>query len=67
MQYGARNDAWSAMDDSYVELEYGQRSSDSDAREVAALIKRVILALNAYLSLAPVVDVEQASASLLRR
>ncbi len=67
MQYGARNDAWSALDDLYVELEYGQRSSDSDAREVVALTKKVTLALSAYLSLAPVADVEQASASLLRR
>lgn len=67
LQYGARNDAWSAMDDLYVELEYGQRSSDSDAQEVVALMKKVMLALDTYLSLAPVADVEQASASLLRR
>ena len=67
LQYGARNDAWAALDDLFVELEYGQRSSDSDAAELAALAQRVVLALDAYLSLAPVADVEQASASLLRR
>jgi len=66
-QYGFRNEAWSAMDDLYVELEYGQRSSDSDAGELAALVQKVMLALDAYLSLAPAADVEQASANLLRR
>ena len=55
------------MDDLYVELEYGQRSSDSDAGELAALVQKVMLALDAYLSLAPAADVEQASANLLRR
>eukprot|EP00986_Skeletonema_menzelii_P000599 scaffold162_cov143-Skeletonema_menzelii.AAC.18 len=67
LQYGARNDAWSAMDDFFVELDYGLRSSDSDAAELAALAQRVMLALDAYLSLAPVADVEQALASLLHR
>lgn len=65
LQYGARNDAWSAMDDLFVELEYGQRSSDSDAAELAALAQKVMMALDAYLTLAPVTDVEQARASLL--
>ena len=66
LQYGARNDAWAAMDDLFVELEYGKRSSDSDAAELA-LAQRVMMALDAYLTLAPVSDVEQALASLLHK
>jgi len=67
LQYGARNDAWSAMDDVFVEFEYGQRSGDSDAGELAALVQKVMLALDAYLSLAPAADLEKASANLFLR
>ena len=55
------------MDDLFVELEYGQRSSDSDEAELAALAQKVMMALDAYLTLAPASDVEQALASLLHR
>ena len=65
LQYGARNDAFSAMDEVFVELEYGQRSGDSNAEEVTVLVQKVILALDSYLSLAPAADVEQAVASLV--
>lgn len=63
LQYGARNDAWSSIEDLFVELEYGQKSSDSElfVGELVSLIQKVTQALDAYLSLAPAADVEQAS------
>ena len=69
LQYGARNDAWLKMDDLFVELEYGQKSSDSElvVGELISLIQKVTLALDAYLSLAPAADVEQASVIKSRR
>ena len=69
LQYGARNDAWSSIEDLFVELEYGQKSSDSElvVGELISLIQKVTLALDAYLSLAPAADVEQASVIKSRR
>ena len=69
LQYGARNDAWSSIDELNVELEYGQKSNDSElvAGELISLVKKVTQALDAYLSLAPAADVEQASVIASRR
>lgn len=55
------------MDDFFVELEYGHRSGDSDAGELSVFVKKVMMMMDAYLSLAPAADVEQASANLLHR
>ena len=65
LQYGLRNDAWTAMDDLYVELEFGQGSKGDDGTlsnkgELSALISKVLKTLDSYLSLAPVADVEDA-------
>ena len=69
LQYGARNDAWSSIEDLFVELEYGQKSSDSElvVGELISLVQKVTQALDAYLSLAPAADVEQASVIKSRR
>ncbi|KAL7456637.1 hypothetical protein ACHAWC_010858 [Mediolabrus comicus] len=69
LQYGARNDAWLKMDDLFVELEYGQKSNDSElvVGELTSLVQKVTQALDAYLSLAPAADVEQASVIASRR
>eukprot|EP00578_Thalassiosira_sp_NH16_P011324 CAMPEP_0181113938 /NCGR_PEP_ID=MMETSP1071-20121207/20612_1 /TAXON_ID=35127 /ORGANISM="Thalassiosira sp., Strain NH16" /LENGTH=268 /DNA_ID=CAMNT_0023198005 /DNA_START=77 /DNA_END=884 /DNA_ORIENTATION=+ len=65
LQYGLRNDAWTAMDDLYVELEFGQGSKGDDGTlsnkgELSALMSKVLKTLDSYLSLAPVADVEDA-------
>ena len=69
LQYGARNDAWLKMDDLFVELEFGQKSNDSElvVGELTSLVQKVTQALDAYLSLAPAADVEQASVIASRR
>ena len=64
-QYGSRNDAWAAIDDLFVELEFGQKAKDDDNTlsskgELIALSDKVSAALDAYLSLAPVSDVKEA-------
>ena len=64
-QYGSRNDAWMAIDDLFVELEFGQKAKDDDNTlssrgELIALVDKVSAALDAYLSLAPVSDVKEA-------
>ena len=65
MQYGSRNDAWAAIDDLFVELEFGQKAKDDDNTlsskgELISLADKVSAALDAYLSLAPVSDVKEA-------
>ena len=65
MQYGARNDVWAVMDDLFVELEFGQGAKNDDStlsskEELVALIGKVLVALDSYLSLAPGADVEEA-------
>ena len=69
LQYGARNDAWSSIEDLFVELEFGQKSNDSElvVGELTSLVQKVTQALDAYLSLAPATDVEQASVIASRR
>lgn len=69
LQYGSRNDAWAAMDDLLVELEFGQKSKNDESAlstkgELAALIDKVLGALDSYLSLAPAEDVKEASKRL---
>ena len=64
-QYGSRNDAWAAIDDLFVELEFGQKTKDDDNTlsskgELISLVDKVSAALDAYLSLAPVSDVKKA-------
>ena len=57
------------MDDLFVELEFGGKSSESElvVGELTSLVQKVTMALDAYLSLAPAADVEQASAAASRR
>ena len=69
MQYGARNDVWAAMDELYVELEYGGKQKDGDSSlssegELVVLIDKVLKALDGFLSFAPVADVEEAKRQL---
>ena len=64
-QYGCRNDAWAAIDDLFVELEFGQKAKVDDNTlsskgELIVLLDKVSAALDAYLSLAPVSDVKEA-------
>lgn len=65
-QYGSRNDAWTAIDELFVELEFGKRSKGSDdalssKEELVALFDKVLIALDSYLRLIPTDDVEKAS------
>ena len=61
LQYGARNDAWAAMDDLFVELEFGKRGGgESTNAELGNLIDKSLSTLDSYLSLAPVADIEEA-------
>jgi len=61
LQYGARNDAWAAMDDLFVELEFGRRGGgESTNAELGNLIDKSLSTLDSYLSLAPVADEEEA-------
>lgn len=62
MQYGFRNEAWTAVDDVFTELEFGAKgSADSvDAKDLHDLIGRALMAFDSYLSLAPEADVREA-------
>jgi len=62
-QFGARNDAWIAVDDARSELAYlrGKSGAASDEEgEVAKALARAAKALDAYLALAPAEQLEQA-------
>ena len=61
LQYGARNDAWAAMDDLFVELEFGRwGGGESTNADLGNLIDKSLSTLDSYLTLAPVADVEEA-------
>jgi len=67
MQYGARNEAWTAVDDLFVELEFNisneekQRIDDMSSREdLLILASEAIRAFDDYLRFAPGADVTEA-------
>ena len=67
-QYGFRNEAWTAVDDLFVELEFGKGSTDDSAasskEELVTLVDKVLIALDSYLSLAPANELEEAKRRL---
>ena len=69
LQYGARNDAWSATDELFVELEYGKGlkyddSAMSSMDELVSLFDKALVSFDNYLSLAPMEDVKAANRQL---
>lgn len=63
LQYGFRNEAWSAIDDVFTELEFGAKSSESDVndKDLGVLISKALVAFDSYLSYAPEIDLSEAS------
>ena len=65
LQYGARNDVWTAMEDLFVELEFGKSGGDgTSTAELGNLIDVTLSLLNSYLRLAPIADVEEVRSQL---
>ncbi|KAL3812205.1 hypothetical protein ACHAXA_009679 [Cyclostephanos tholiformis] len=66
LQYGFRNDAWVAMDDLFVEVEYSRdKFKDNDLpldnkEELINLIDKVLASVDSYLQLARVGDLDEA-------
>ena len=66
LQYGFRNDAWAAMDDLFVEVEYSRdKFKDNDLpldnkEELINLIDKVLASVDSYLQLARVGDLDEA-------
>lgn len=66
LQYGFRNDAWAAMDDLFVEVEfYRDKSKGNDIPldgrgELINLIDKVLASVDSYLRLVPVADLDKA-------
>ena len=59
-QYGNRNDEWTAIEDLFVELEFGKREGGETTKtELCRLIDNALSILDSYLKLAPVADVEE--------
>ena len=63
LQYGFRNEAWTAMDEVFTELEFGAKVDGDDVYkdELDELIGKALKAFDSYLSCAPESDVETAS------
>jgi hypothetical protein len=59
LQYGARNDAANAMSDLFDELSFFE-DGKSELADVTAPLERAISSFEAYLSYAPVADVDEA-------
>lgn len=60
-QYGARNDAWVAMEELLAEMEYvAKNPDDMDVDTLGKLLSKTIAAVDSYLALAPKQDVETA-------
>ena len=64
LQYGARNDAWVAWEEVLSEYDFAQRQQQKgdewDEEDVFKPLHRVLQALDAYLSLAPNEDLQEA-------
>ena len=63
LQYGFRNEAWTAMDNLFTELEYGSKADDNSVYkdELVDLIGNALKAFDLYLSCAPESDVKSAT------
>jgi hypothetical protein len=65
LQYGFRNDAWEAMDDFFVEVEfYRDKSKGNDIPldgkgELINLIDKALTSVDSYLGLAPAADLDE--------
>ena len=59
LQYGARNDAWTAFDDLVLEMQFA-RKEGSTAHDISEILDRILRALNSYLSLVPSLDLVEA-------
>ncbi|KAL7539236.1 hypothetical protein ACHAXR_009122 [Thalassiosira sp. AJA248-18] len=71
LQYGSRNDAWTATDELFFELEFGQKLKGDDSAlssegELVALFDKVLTTLDSYLFLSPLADVEEANRQLVK-
>ena len=69
LQYGTRNDAWTAVDDLFVELEFGKNSKADDNTlstkgELVELLDKALKAVDSYLNLAPPQDLNEARRKL---
>ena len=62
LQYGARNDAWAALDDLLVELKFARKAQDgsSTVGDLISPARRAAGAVGSYLLLAPASDVKEA-------
>jgi hypothetical protein len=67
LQYGARNDAWVAMDEFLVELSYAAKQEnisssrdDYDKEDLLQPLKKAIQSIDNYLNLAPEEDLKEA-------
>jgi len=65
-QYGARNDAWNALDDARAEVTYLLENSDSDTADLQKYLASTVAAFDTYLSLVPQEVLAEANQLLLR-
>ena len=61
LQYGARNDAWVALDNFWAEWDF-QQQKNGNAEEWKEPLRQAVQALDNYVALAPAADVQQAQA-----
>jgi hypothetical protein len=59
LQYGARNDAWVAWDAFLGEVDFAT-SGETDVEDLIKLLMATVIAIDAYLALAPSADLESA-------
>jgi len=67
LQYGSRNDAWVAWDDFLVEWDFALKDSEANNKEdLQQALQRTLKALDAYLSLTPTEDLQQANSTVIK-
>ena len=73
LQYGFRNDAWEAMDDFFVEVEFYRDKSKGNnipldgKGELINLIDKVLASVDSYLRLVPVADLDEARREFIQQ
>jgi len=65
LQYGARNECWTAFEELVTEVDFGMKDGSSSSRsDVLDPLNKALASVDAYLSIAPKDDVESAQSRL---
>ena len=60
LQYGARNECWTAIEELFSEIEFAMKEKSSSLNDISDPLSRALVSFDAYLKIAPTDDLEKA-------